>query len=162
MDHHQPGEKQRRSQTTEEALPKANWIVSQTITQPWSIITKDLIKLVVYRLWTAQYIAIKMLPTSNSFLFNFNHFATHLAWNRDMWDVEVKIVILDFIISTICNFSYFCCFSMTIPEWFFSKIHQILEPIFSPWNNDFCFGRILLRIGSKMRFKVVLISRWTC
>ena len=40
MDYHQPGDKQRRSQTTEEALTKANWIVSQTIIQPWSIITK--------------------------------------------------------------------------------------------------------------------------
>ena len=32
----------RRSQTTEEAYLKANWIVSQTITQSWSIITKTI------------------------------------------------------------------------------------------------------------------------
>ena len=50
LDHHQPGDKQRRSQTTEEALSKANWIVSQTIIELWSIITK--IK-TIFNLWAS-------------------------------------------------------------------------------------------------------------
>ena len=40
LDHHQPGAQLRRSQTAEEALPKAHWITSQTIITPRSIITK--------------------------------------------------------------------------------------------------------------------------
>ena len=39
-DHHQPGTQLRRSQTVEEALPKAHWITSQTSNIPQSIITK--------------------------------------------------------------------------------------------------------------------------
>ena len=42
LDHQQPGDQHRRSQTTEEALPKANLITSQTIIKPRSIITKVL------------------------------------------------------------------------------------------------------------------------
>ena len=41
--------------STEEALSKANWIVSRTITQPWSIITKYWIKLIFYWIFKKKY-----------------------------------------------------------------------------------------------------------
>ena len=54
LDHHQPGARHRRSQTTEEALPKAHWITSQTNIIPRSILTKVLILLLIWSLQCQQ------------------------------------------------------------------------------------------------------------